>query len=80
MLERAEVFAKYIIKNKATIRKTAKYFGVGKTTVHNEVSKRLKILNKRLFRKVQKILQKNFNEKHLRGGESTRIKYLNLKK
>ena len=80
MLEKAEIYAKYIIKNKSTIRKTAKIYGVGKSTVHNEVSNKLQFINKRLYRKVQKILAKNFKEKHLRGGEATRLKYLEKNK
>lgn len=80
MLERAEIYAKYIVKNKTTIRNTAKFYGVGKSTVHNEVSNKLKEINKRLYRKTQKILTKNFREKHIRGGEATRLKYLDMKK
>ena len=55
MLERAEIYAKYIVKNKTTIRNTAKFYGVGKSTVHNEVSNKLKEINKRLYIKTQKI-------------------------
>jgi len=54
-------------------------YGVGKSTVHNEVSNKLQSINKRLYKKVQKILAKNFKEKHIRGGESTRLKYLNIR-
>lgn len=80
MLQQAEIYAKYIIKNKATIRATAKNFLVSKSTIHNEVSNKLKFINKRLYKKVKKILIKNFNEKHIRGGESTRLKYLLINK
>ena len=73
-------FAKYIIKNRTTIRGVAKVYSVGKSTVHNDVSKKLRFVNKRLYKKVQKVLRKNFLEKHLRGGEATRLKYLNEKK
>ncbi len=79
MFQRAEIFAKYIIKTKSTIRKTAKFYNVSKSTVHNDVSNKLPYINKRLYKKVQKILIKNFNEKHIRGGEATRLAYLENK-
>ena len=74
-LSRAEQFAQYIIDNNSTIRKTAKYFDISKSTVHNDVSKKLKNENYRLYVKVKKILVKNFQEKHIRGGLSTQLKY-----
>ena len=73
-------FANYVIENNATIRKTASVFGYSKSTVHNDIQKKLKKINSQLYYKVKKILQNNFCEKHLRGGESTRQKYLKLKK
>lgn len=76
LLERSEEFARYIISNKTTIRETAKHFGYSKSTVHNDVSNKLKKTNKKLFLKVNKILKNNFQEKHIRGGESTKNKYL----
>lgn len=80
MFQRAEIFAKYIIKTQSTIRKTAKFFNVSKSTVHNDVSNKLQFINKKLYKKAQKILIKNFNEKHIRGGEATRLAYLENKK
>ena len=74
-LSRAERFAQYILDNNSTIRKTAKYFNISKSTVHNDVSKKLRICNYSLYKKVKKILIINFNEKHIRGGNSTRLKY-----
>jgi len=78
MLERSEILAKHIIDNKTTIRKTASVFNISKSTVHNDVSNKLKKINVGLYRQVQKILQINFNEKHLRGGEATRQLYKKL--
>lgn len=74
--ERATVIALYIKSTHATIRDAAELFGVSKSTAHLDVSKRLKKINPKLSREVGKILQENFNEKHIRGGESTRQKYL----
>jgi putative DeoR family transcriptional regulator (stage III sporulation protein D) len=74
-LSRAERFAQYILDNNSTIRKTAKYFNISKSTVHNDVSKKLRIYNYPLYKKVKKILIINFNEKHIRGGNSTKLKY-----
>lgn len=76
---RVLIEAKFIIKTKKTIRECAKIFGVSKSTFHQDVSKRLPKLNKSLYFDVQKILNYNFNQKHLRGGESTKKLYL-LKK
>ncbi len=69
-------FAHYIVENSATIRQTAKFFGYSKSTVHMDIHKKLKKINASLFNEVQKILDKNFNEKHIRGGNSTKNKYL----
>ena len=73
-------FANYIINNNATIRKTANFFGYSKSTVHNDIQKKLKKINVNLYMYVKNVLQNNFLEKHLRGGESTRQKYLKLNK
>lgn len=73
--DRAISLAQYIINAKATIRQTATIFGYSKSTVHNDVSKKLKHLNARLYNQVHLILKNNFEIKHLRGGESTKRKY-----
>lgn len=73
---RARELACYIIDNNSTIRQTAKWFGYSKSTVHNDVSNRLKKIDYSLYKRVNKILKINFEEKHIRGGESTKNKYL----
>ena len=78
MKSREENFAIYIIENKSTIRKCALAFGISKSTVHNDLSKKLKKTNRFLFYQVYKILDKNFQERHIRGGNATRLKYLKL--
>ena len=82
MKNREENFAVFIIDNNCTIRECAKAFKISKSTVHNDVSNKLKKTNKFLYFQVYKVLQKNYSEKHIRGGESTRLKYamLNEKK
>ncbi|MEF9982973.1 MAG: sporulation transcriptional regulator SpoIIID [Oscillospiraceae bacterium] len=77
--ERAIVFAKYIVENNATVRQTAKNFGISKSTVHQDVTSRLNILSPVLFEEVKKVLEKNKNERHIRGGLATKNKYEHMK-
>lgn len=79
MRSREELFAVYIIDNKATIRKCAEFFKISKSTVHNDISKKLYKRNKFLYFQVYKILNINYKEKHLRGGLSTKNKYMLLR-
>lgn len=72
---RAEIFANYIITNRETIRNTAAHFNISKSTVHFDVSHKLQKINKKLYLEVKKILDQNFNEKHIRGGYATKQKY-----
>lgn len=72
---REEEFAVYIINNNCTIRICAEQFCISKSTVHNDLSKKLKVTNKFLYERVYKVLNKNLKERHLRGGESTKRKY-----
>ena len=72
--------ADFILKNKCTIREMCKYFYVSKSTIHNDLSKRLKLLNIALYKNVSKILLFHFSVKHLRGGRATKQKYLKEKK
>lgn len=74
--ERAIEIANYIIEENATVRQTAKKFGISKSTVHKDVSERLLYINPKLAKKVRKILDVNKSERHIRGGLATREKYL----
>lgn len=74
--ERTLQVAHHIYETEDTIRKTAQIYNLSKSTVHNDISKRLKKIDTNLYQEVQKILDKNFSEKHIRGGESTKNKYL----
>ena len=68
--------AEYIIGTRSTLRHTAGLFGVSKSTVHVDMSKRLKRISEKKYKKIEKILNINFSEKHLRGGLATKNKYL----
>lgn len=73
--DRAKLFANYIIKNKATVRATAKAFEISKSTVHKDVAERLEKFNPSLAAEAKKILELNKSERHLRGGLATKLKY-----
>ena len=77
--ERAIELAHYIIDSKDTVRGTAKKFGISKSTVHKDVSERLKKINPILAREVREILDENKAERHIRGGMATKLKYSHLK-
>lgn len=72
--------AHYIIEKKATVRDTAKKMGVSKSTIHKDVSERLGEIDRHLSEMVREILDFNLDERHLRGGESTKQKYNKRKK
>lgn len=73
--ERAVNIANYIIENKATVRQTAKQFGISKSTVHKDVTERLELFNPSLAIQTRKVLDLNKSERHLRGGQATKEKY-----
>ena len=73
--ERAISIAEYIIEQSATVRQTAKAFGVSKSTVHKDVAERLLKINPVLSVQVKCVLEKNKLERHIRGGLATRRKY-----
>lgn len=75
--ERAINLAHYIIENKETVRGAAKKFGISKSTVHMDVSKRLLKINRALALEVRNILNENKAERHIRGGMATKLKYSN---
>ncbi|MBO7187485.1 MAG: sporulation transcriptional regulator SpoIIID [Clostridia bacterium] len=72
--------AEYIVDEKATVRKTAKIFKVSKSTVHKDVTKRLKVIDKNLYLAVKSILHENLSVRHIRGGEATKQKYAKMSK
>jgi len=74
--ERCVVLGLYIVENNTTVRSTASRFGISKSTVHKDVTQTLKHINKSLYMDVKSVLEKNKQERHLRGGEATKKKYL----
>ena len=74
--ERAVTLGQYLIEHNSTVRGAAEKFGISKSTVHKDVSQRLKRINPALFRGVRKVLETNKSERHMRGGLATKEKYL----
>ena len=77
--ERCEVLGEYVIETGATVRACAAHFGISKSTVHKDLSTKLRYINRNLYTSVKKILELNKSERHIRGGEATRKKYLRWK-
>ena len=73
--ERCVVLGEYLLEHSATVRGAAQVFGISKSTVHKDVTERLRHVNNALYLQVQELLTKNKQERHLRGGEATRKKY-----
>ena len=73
--ERACRLAVYIISTGATVRAAAKEFGISKSTVHKDLSERLRNCNKTLYYQARKVLDENKAQRHIRGGLATREKY-----
>jgi len=76
--ERAVEVAKFIIQSNATVRETAKKFGISKSTVHKDVTERLTKINPRLAKEARKVLEVNKSERHIRGGLATKEKYMTV--
>lgn len=77
--ERCEEIAEYVIETGSTVRETAKRFGISKSTVHKDITEKLRFYHSALYDLVREVLDKNKEERHLRGGEATRQKYLKRK-
>jgi putative DeoR family transcriptional regulator (stage III sporulation protein D) len=73
--ERARDLALYIVEHNATVRDAARHFGVSKSTVHKDLSERLRYIDYPLYTQARAVLEQNKAERHLRGGEATRKKY-----
>lgn len=73
--ERVLEIAQYILQSGATVRQAAKAFNVSKSTVHKDVTDRLLLIDAALAKEVKQVLQKNMDERHIRGGMATKIKY-----
>ena len=73
--KRCEVIAKYMIETRATVRSAAGVFGISKSTVHSDITTKLKRIDPALYGEVRKVLDINKEERHIRGGIATREKY-----
>ena len=73
--KRCEVLGRYMLEHRSTVRATAKVFGISKSTVHKDVTRILEKENHALFLEVKTLLEENKSERHVRGGEATRLKY-----
>lgn len=68
--------SRYIARTRATVREAARVFGISKSTVHKDITERLPRIDPALYTQVKGVLDSNKAERHLRGGEATRLKYL----
>ena len=66
----------YMVETNGTIRGAAKKFGVSKSTIHKDISERLKMISPTVYMQVKKLLETNKSERHIRGGNATKIKYM----
>jgi len=78
--KRSVEIANYIINEGATVRQTARVFGVSKSTVHKDVTERLPKINPLMANQVKDILDANKAERHIRGGKATKMKYKTINK
>ena len=76
--QRVLEIANYCLNNNATVRESAKRFGISKSTVHKDITERLPELNHELYEEVKKVLETNKAERHLRGGDATKQKYAHM--
>ncbi len=76
IVHRAMDIAGYMLETKCTVRGAATRFGVSKSTVHKDISERLKNISPTAYGEVKKLLETNKQERHIRGGNATRIKYM----
>ncbi len=72
---RAISIGEYIVETECTVRAAAKKFGVSKSTVHKDITARLKESDFSLYKDVNRVLQKNKAQRHIRGGMATKLKY-----
>jgi putative DeoR family transcriptional regulator (stage III sporulation protein D) len=75
--DRAKKCAEYIIATGCTVRACSAHFSISKSTVHKDVSERLKWIDEDLYERTRKVLNYNLSERHIRGGIATKEKYLN---
>ena len=72
--------AEHLIENRSTVRATAKHFGISKSTVHKDIAEKLPHVNAALYKEAKAVLEQNKAERHLRGGQATKVKYRTIRK
>lgn len=75
ILNRVKTMAKLILEKKSTVREVAKEVGFSKSTVHKDLTEKLQKIDMKLYEEVKELLEYNKNVRHIRGGQSTRLKY-----
>ena len=78
--ERCVLLGTYLVENRATVRATARQFKISKSTVHKDITVSLRRIDPPLYSQVMEVLGQNKDERHLRGGEATKKKYLSRQK
>ena len=78
--KRTVILGEYIVEHKSTVRAAAKSFGISKSTVHKDVSERLKNIDAELYERARAVSDRNLSERHIRGGIATKQKYLKTDK
>ena len=73
--ERVLKCAEYIVRTGDTVRGCSAHFSVSKSTVHKDVTERLRYINPALYEQTRAVLDKNLSERHIRGGNATKRKY-----
>ena len=73
--ERCEELGEYLVEHRTTVRAVAAHYLISKSTVHKDITERLSYVNPGLFALVKEVLEVNKSQRHLRGGEATRLKY-----
>ncbi|MCD7741462.1 MAG: sporulation transcriptional regulator SpoIIID [Ruminococcus sp.] len=72
---RPVMLGEYMVSNSATVRSAAKQFGISKSTVHKDIREKLPKISPQLYKEVEKLLEINKQERHIRGGMATKRKY-----
>lgn len=70
----------YILNYDLTLREISKKINVSKSTVHKDLHERLYNINKEEYIKVDKILKKHLEIRHIKGGNATKEKYEKIRK
>lgn len=77
--ERVKQCAEYIIQTGCTVRACSAHFSISKSTVHKDVTERLQYIDEDMFELVRDVLALNLRQRHIRGGQATKEKYLRVK-